>query len=95
MIPSLIAFIRRARCGLGFHRWAYMGEAVARSTPHIEYPVNQVCLRCRVLRFNADAPLRPTPAPEPFGVTEARRLERIIAWYWRHKGPYPAEVDRG
>lgn len=54
-------------CRLGFHRWAYIGEAVARSTPHIAYPVNQVCVRCRVLRFNTAAPGRPMPRPKPDG----------------------------
>lgn len=86
------------RCRLGFHRWAYMGEAVARSTPHIAYPVNQVCLACHVLRFNAVAPGRPTPDRSP---TEARfmrdggqlstpgnpkkitRLERFVRWFDR------------
>lgn len=53
---SLIQFLRRV---FHRHRWAYMGEAVARSTPHITYPVNQVCVGCHVLRFNQHAPGHP------------------------------------
>ena len=26
-------------------------------------------------------------------LAEIERLERIIAWYWRNKGPYPTDVD--
>jgi len=47
-----------AACCIGTagRTWA---RRLRRSTPHIAYPVNQVCVDCHVLRFNPDAPGRP------------------------------------